>query len=46
VPVTICGGCLAGDACPGQIMVSCPGSALGATSPGQTATVVCIAPAQ
>jgi hypothetical protein len=46
VPVTICAGCLAGDACPGQIMASCPGSALGATSPGQTANVVCITPVQ
>jgi hypothetical protein len=46
VPVTICAGCLAGDFCPGQIMASCPGSALGATSPGQTASVTCIDPAQ
>jgi hypothetical protein len=46
VPVVICAGCLAGDFCPGQIMASCPGSALGATSPGQTASVICIAPAQ
>jgi hypothetical protein len=45
VPVIICGGCLQGDFCPGKIMASCPGAALGATSPGQTASVVCITPA-
>jgi len=44
VPVQICAGCLNVDFCPAKIMASCPGAALGATSPGQTAGVVCIDP--
>jgi hypothetical protein len=47
VPVEVCGDqCLAGDFCPGQILASCPGAGIGATSPGQSANFICIAPAQ
>ncbi|MGA8890240.1 MAG: hypothetical protein WB493_01640 [Anaeromyxobacteraceae bacterium] len=44
VPVTVCAGCLAVLTCPaGSILATCPLSAPGATSPGQTANVACIA---
>jgi hypothetical protein len=42
VPVQICAGCLAGSCPPGTVVASCPGTAPGATSPGQSASVTCI----
>ena len=46
VPVEVCAGCLAGSFCPpGSVMASCPSAAPGQTSPGQSATVTCIATA-
>jgi len=43
VPVEVCAGCLAGSFCPaGTVMASCPSAGLGATSPGQTATIACV----
>ena len=44
IPVAVCSGCLGGNFCPGQILASCPGAGIGATSPGQTASWICIAP--
>ncbi|MEI7704561.1 MAG: hypothetical protein WCK73_08160 [Deltaproteobacteria bacterium] len=44
VPVQVCSGCLAGSFCAtGAIMVSCPSALPGQTSPGQTASIACIA---
>ena len=46
VPVEVCAGCRAAPVCPaGSVMVSCPSSAPGQTSPGQSASVACIATA-
>jgi len=46
VPVEVCAGCLAGTICPpGDVLATCPATAPGQTSPGQSASYVCIAPA-
>jgi hypothetical protein len=46
VPVEVCSGCLAGTFCaPGSFLATCPSTAPGETSPGQTASAVCITPA-
>jgi hypothetical protein len=43
VPVEVCAGCLAGTICPpGSLLATCPSSANGQTSPGQSATFACI----
>jgi len=43
VPVEVCAGCLAGQVCPpGSVMATCPATAPGQTSPGQSASVTCI----
>jgi hypothetical protein len=45
VPVDVCSGCLAGAVCPpGSMLASCPSTAAGQTSPGQSAAVTCITP--
>jgi hypothetical protein len=46
IPVQVCNGCRSGPYCaPGSVLVSCPSAPFGADSPGQTATVSCIAAA-
>jgi hypothetical protein len=46
VPVDVCSGCLAGTICPpGSILATCPSTAVGQTSPGQSASFTCIAAA-
>ena len=43
VPVEVCAGCLAGQVCaPGSVLATCPATAPGQTSPGQSASFVCI----
>jgi hypothetical protein len=43
IPVEVCSHCLDGPVCPaGSVMASCPSAALGATTPGQSASVACI----
>ena len=46
VPVDVCAGCLALTVCPpGSILATCPSTAIGQSSPGQSASVTCIAAA-
>jgi hypothetical protein len=46
VPVDVCSGCLAGSICPpGSILATCPSTAFGQSSPGQSANFTCIAAA-
>jgi hypothetical protein len=43
VPVEVCAGCLALSVCPpGSILASCPSTAIGQSSPGQSASFTCI----
>ena len=43
VPVEVCAGCLAAAVCPpGSVLATCPATAPGQTSPGQSASATCI----
>ncbi len=43
VPVRVCNGCLSTAVCPaGDTLATCPPSAVGAVSPGQTAAITCL----